>query len=167
MQKKILAALLIVVAAAAVWYAVFPNRGASDQPARVRKEPAEQPSGLVIGRNAIYVADQAPSERVAVGFVVLGEPGFVVIHEGKEGAPATILGASSLISVGEANDLPPVLLSRKARDGETLFAMLHRDDGDGAFDPAKDIPVRDAGGEPLMMQFSIDKEASLPDAIKL
>lgn len=167
MQKKILAVLLIVVAAAAVWYAVFLKRGASDQPARVQKEPAEQPSGLVIGRNAIYVADQAPSEHVAVGFVVLENPGFVVIHEEQGGEPGAILGRSALIGAGEANDLPPVLLSREARDGETLFVMLHRDDGDGAFDPVKDVPVRDTGDNPLMMQFWIDKEAALPGAIKL
>ncbi len=167
MQKKILAALLIVFAAAAVGYAVFLKRGASVKPASVRKEPAEQPSGLIIGRNAIYVADQAPSGQIAIGFVVLEKPGFVVIHEEKGGKPGAILGVSNLIGSGETNNFPPILLSRTARDGETLFAMLHRDDGDSAFNPAKDAPVRDAGGEPLMMQFLIDREAALPDAIKL
>lgn len=167
MQKKLLAALLVVIAAAAIWYALFLKRGASDQPASAEKKPALKPSGLVIGRNAIYVADQAPSERIAVGFAVLENPGFVVIHEDRGGEPGAILGQSALIGAGEANDLPPVLLLRKARDGETLLAMLHRDDGDGAFDPAKDVPVRDAGGELVTMQFSIDREASEPDAIKL
>lgn len=167
MQKKIFAALLVVVAASAIWYAVFLNRGASVKPASVGKEPAERSSGLIIGRNVIYVADQAPSERIAVGFIVLENPGFVVIHEEREGKPGAILGVSNRIGSGETNNLPPVLLLHKARDSETLFAMLHRDDGDGVFDPAKDAPVRDTVGEPFMMQFLIDKEASLPDAISL
>lgn len=167
MYKKIIVALIIGIATSLLWRTRLPNGPISGPSGSQEKERVEAPSGLVIGRSAIYVSDQAPSEHIAVGFVVLEQPGFVVIHEEGQGAPDAILGVSSLVGAGEVSDLPPIPLSRATRDGETLFAMLHADDGDGAFDPAKDSPVRDAGGEPLMMQFSIDKESSLPDAIKL
>jgi hypothetical protein len=125
----------------------------------------ESQSGLMIGKDAIFVSDQEPSDHVAVGFAVLGKPGFVVIYDEKDEKLARILGASPLLPPGETSNLRPIFLSRKTVNGEMLSAVLYSDDGDGVFDSAKDIPVQDVLGEPLLMHFSIDEEAKTPDAV--
>ena len=38
-------------------------------------------AGLVIGANAIYVAEQAPSRTLSVALVRLEKPGFEAVHE--------------------------------------------------------------------------------------
>ena len=46
--------------------------------------------------------------------------------------PRTIVGKGALIS-GENKDIT-VTLDRPAKEGEVLYAMLHRDNGNGHFD---------------------------------
>lgn len=119
-------------------------------------------SGLLLGQNAIYVQDQAPGQSVTVAFATLEEAGFVVIHEAKDDNIGAVIGKSNLTPGGEAENLPPITLSRKTLDGETLFAMLHRDNGDKTFNAKEDAPITDNEGNPFMMQFIIDKEAGEP-----
>ncbi len=162
MQRKTLISLGVVVAVAALLL-TYQRQGQDS--GNVGKSDSE--SGLITGKNAIYVSDQPPSDKIEIGFVVLEKSGFIAIHAGENGNPAGILGVSNLIPAGETSSLQPIPLSGATQDGETLFAMLHFDDGDGVFDPSKDTPVRDVLGEPLMMEFSIDREAAPPDAISL
>ncbi len=125
-------------------------------------------TGLVIGNNAIYVADQAPAQAVLVAVVRLEQTGLVVIHEDKSGQPGQILGTSAVLSAGETKNLTPIKLSRLTKDGETLYAMLHLDDGDGVFDPAKDRPVFGSlGDNPIMMIFTVSLDATEPGAVNL
>lgn len=123
--------------------------------------PGFDASALGIGANAIYVAEQTPGPSIVVSIVRLEKPGYVVIHEDAAGAPGTILGASSLLPAGEAEDLPAIELSRSTRDGETVYAMLHADDGDGAFDATRDMPVLDTvSGAPMMMIVTVSRDAA-------
>ncbi len=125
-------------------------------------------AGLVVANNAIYVSEQAPGERVSISMVRLEKPGFVVIHEDDGGAPGKILGTSQLLSAGENQDIAQILLSRPTQDGETLYAMLHIDDGNGIFDAAKDKPAVDpVGKEPVMTIVDISKDAAEPGIINL
>ncbi|MBI2033675.1 MAG: hypothetical protein HYT13_01105 [Candidatus Liptonbacteria bacterium] len=125
-------------------------------------------SGLIIGKNAIYVAEQAPSKTFSVAVARLEKPGFVVIHEDVLGAPGKILGASGLVPAGETKNLAPIALLRATSDGETLYAMLHLDDGDGAFDRALDKPAKDSvGGEPVMMIVTVSADVTEPGAVNL
>jgi hypothetical protein len=125
--------------------------------------PAGDSSGLIIGENAIYVAAQPPGHSVSVSMVRLKRPGFVVIHEDRAGAPGKILGVSSLLPAGDTENLQPITLSRVTRDGETIYAMLHFDDGDGKFDVANDKAVLDSvGGEPMLMVVTVSNEAAEP-----
>ena len=143
-----------------------------------RKEPTPtgDTSGLIVGRNAIYVAEQAPSRTVLVAVARLEKPGFVVIHEDNAGPlrrsfneaskPGKILGTSGVLPAGETKNLTPIALSRMTKDGETLYAMLHFDDGDGVFDPSKDKPAIDSiSKEPVMMIFTVSTDASAPAAV--
>jgi len=131
------------------------------------KQPdtAGDSTGLVVGGNAIYVAEQLPSQIVSVALALLANPGFVVVHEDRAGAPGRILGQSAMLGAGETKNLS-IALSRSTTDGETLYAMLHFDDGDGVFDAAKDKPVLDSvSGEPVMTIITISQDASEPGVI--
>ena len=124
-------------------------------------------SGFIVGKNAIYVAEQAPRRSISVAVVHLEQSGFAVIHEDAAGAPGKILGASGLLPTGETKNAS-IPLSRATKDGETLYAMLHLDDGDGAFDAAKDKPAKDSvGGEPVMMIVTVSVGAEEPADVSL
>ncbi len=130
-------------------------------------DDAGNSAGLIVSKNAIYAAEQLPSQTVSVALVRLANPGFVVIHEDNGGAPGQILGQSAVLSVGEIKNLSPITLSRSTKDGETLYVVLHSDDGDGRFNATKDKPVLDSvsSSEPMMMIIAISKDASEPGAI--
>jgi spermidine synthase len=107
-------------------------------------------------QNHIEVDNQVPSTTVTVRRADILETGFddnagyVHIHETKHDGtpgrimsdnipltddierPRTIIGKGSLI-FGENTDVA-VTLDRPAKDGEVLYAMLHRDNGNGHFD---------------------------------
>jgi hypothetical protein len=56
-----------------------------------------------------------------------------------------------------------VPLQRPAADGETLWAMLHTDDGNGMYDgAATDAPVED-GGMVVQQSFDVTVAAGTPD----
>ena len=89
-----------------------------------------------------------------------------MVHEDVNEAPGGILGVSNLITSGETKDSLPITLSRSTLDGETIYVMLHFDNGDGVFDATKDKPVVDPiANEPMMMIVVISKDATEPDAV--
>lgn len=123
-------------------------------------------AGFVIGANMIYVAEQAPSRTLSVAVVRLEKPGFVVVHEDVAGAVGGILGASAVLPEGETNNLELIPLSRLTQDGETLYVMLHLDDGDGVFDAVKDKPAIDpVSALPMMMIVTVSVDATEPSAV--
>lgn len=124
-------------------------------------------SGLVVGKNAIYVAEQVPSKIVSAAVVHLEKPGFVVIHEDAAGVPGAILGVSGLLAAGETKSPALISLSRATKDGETIYAMLHLDNGDGVFDVGGDKPAAEdrVGGEPVMMVVTVSADAVEPGAV--
>lgn len=155
--------LLIFVIIAVVFAGIAFFRGSRDE-----ASPSGDSSGLVIGKNAIYVAELAPSRTLTVTMVRLERPGFVAVHEDAAGVPGRILGVSGRLPAGETDNLTPIPLSRLTRDGETLYAMLHLDDGDGVFDAAKDKPALDpVGAFPMMMITAVSAEATPPGAVSL
>lgn len=123
-------------------------------------------SGLIVGKNAIYVAEQVPSKIVSVAVVHLEVPGFVVLHEDAAGLPGVILGASGFLAAGETESPTIIYLSRMTKDGETIYAMLHLDDGDGVFDAGGDRPAVDRiNGEPVKMVVTVSADADEPGAV--
>lgn len=123
-------------------------------------------AGLIVGTNAIYVADQLPGQSVSIADLRLASPGFVLIFDDNAGKPKNILGTSGSLPIGETKNIAPILLSRITRDGEVLYAMLYLDDGDGVFDPARDKPAHDRLiGQPVVMMFTINLDASEGGAV--
>ncbi len=160
MKIKILLILAVVVITLGT---VFFFRGSN-----TKTSITHDSTNLIVGRNAIYVDEQSLSRTVSVAVVRLEKTGFVVIHEDNAGKPGKILGASNALPTGETKNLTPIALSRTTLDGETLYAMLHLDDGDGTFDATKDKPAQDSvDGSPVMMIFSTSLDGSVPGIINL
>lgn len=131
----------------------------SPSPAKTTTAPAR------VGGNLIYVPEQTPGSVVTVAQVGLEQPGYVVVHRAAGEKPGPIVGASALIAAGDHADLA-VSLSQRTADGQTFFAMLHRDDGDGQFDARTDAPVKDQFGNVMMMEFTVSVDASPPGAVQ-
>lgn len=154
-KKLIIIAIVIIISSFIVFFFKY----------RLMPKPTTS-SGLVISKNAIYVAGQIPGSSVLVAMVRLEKPGFVVIHEDLNGQPGKILGQSNLIEVGEKENLPVIELSRATQDGETIYAMLHFDNGDGNFDATKDKPIIDSvSNAPMMMVIAVSKDVIEPEVI--
>lgn len=96
--------------------------------------------------------------------VQLEAPGFVVIHKDLNGAFGPIIGSTPLVQAGTTTQIA-VSLDEAITDGQKLYAMLHRDDGDGKFDAAKDLPVKDTFGNMMHMIFQVREDATEPAAI--
>ena len=129
------------------------------------KSSPNETNSLVIGKNAIYATEQKPGNKLMVEFALLAAPGFVVIHENNTGQPGKISGVSALLAPGKTQGVL-ITLGRGTKNQETLFAMLHRDNGDGVFDQTSDPPILE-NGEPVMMEFAIDEGAQYPGDVKL
>lgn len=152
MKKNILIIIAIAAAGLALWYAQGP---------KIADAPTGDESAHVVGKNAIYVTEQKPGNSVLVEFALLAQPGFVVIHESRDGEVGAILGASALLPGNETSEAVLITLSRAVKNQEELAAMLHRDDGDMFFNPTADLPLLE-NEAPVMMEFHIDENA--PDS---
>jgi hypothetical protein len=159
MKTKIILTLGIIVAVGiGVMFIFFGNDDES--------KSVENSSGFFVRENAIYVAEQSPSNTVSVSIVRLEKPGFAVVHEDINEMPGGILGISNLIASGETADSLLITLFRPTLDGEMIYVMLHFDNGDGIFDVAKDKPVIDPiTNEPVMMIVVISQDATEPDTV--
>lgn len=128
--------------------------------------PGNNSSGLIVAKSAIYVSEQKSGNTISVSIARLEKPGFAVVHEDINDKAGAILGASVLLPVGETENLSPISLSRTTTDGETVYAMLHFDDGDGKFNATKDLPAIDSvSGEPITMVVQISEDALEPGAV--
>ena len=142
----ILIAFAILVLA---WWMLFVNKadeGPSSQPV-VSSEPM----------NAISVRDQKiVSNDVTVKRVSFKEPGYIVIHLSKDGKPGKVIGHSDLYGAGSYSGVAFSLDDLIVGDN-SLFAMLHTDDGDGNYEfPGEDLPTK-VDGAVVVKPFSIEK----------
>src|SRR3989339_1954581 len=86
---------------------------------------------LDVGTDAIYVEDQPMgAEEISVGFAVMHEAGFVVVFADAEGVPGRVIGVSGALPSGGGEHVA-VSLQEALVDGESYYAMLYQDDGDG------------------------------------
>lgn len=100
--------------------------------------------------NFISASAVSGSEIVIAESVILQSPGYVVIHLDDEGRPGAVVGNSELLDEGQHENVDVEIVSELA-EGEIIYAMLHRDDGDGEYEfPGDDLPVTDDIGEPVM-----------------
>ncbi len=161
-KTTISSAIIVVIIAGAVFFS------RTDGTIRKSSDLSSDTTGLVISDNAIYVADQIPSSTLTIAIARLARPGFIVIHEDNAGETGKILGQSDWLTAGEIKNPKPIRLSRLTKDGETLYAMLHLDDGDGIFDVKKDMSVLDQSSNlPMMMIVTVSTEATDSGVVRL
>lgn len=108
-------------------------------------------------RNVIVANDQAPGSGALISFAANSQPSFIVIE--KEGpGDDRIVAVSRLLPEGEAHNF------RVPVEGGLMegfhYAVLRRDDGDGAFEPESDSVVRDARGAAAITRFLVTSGAS-------
>lgn len=131
-----------------------------------QKAKNEDSSGLLVGKNAINVTEQAPASEARIPMAVLESEGYVVIHEVSAGAPGKVIGSSALLPKGKSENVP-VSLTAPLFLGQKYTAMLHLDNGDGVFDATLDLPAQDEiSGGPIMMEFNVSA-AGGPDAVSI
>lgn len=105
--------------------------------------------------STIAAVNQAPQYSVTIESATLSRPGYIVIHEQKDGELGTVIGHSVLHKIGIIKNVS-VGLNRPLVSGETLYAMLHTDDGNGVYDfPGADEPTKDNAGEIVVVPFNI------------
>ncbi|MEK7084647.1 MAG: hypothetical protein AAB932_05415 [Patescibacteria group bacterium] len=185
MNKKIFVGLLAVAAVLGMmWYSgigerliqrpvtsgdgILPGSLVHDVPeSDVPATGGTVPAGFArLEPNAIYVADQLPGTEFIITIVNLASPGYVVIHESEGGKPGAVIGASALIENPESKNVN-VSLSRSAKDGEEFIAMLHTEKDVVGFDPATDLPVRDASDNAMYMVFTVRSDAPNPESVEI
>jgi hypothetical protein len=155
MQKGIIALVIVIVVGGGVYW--FMNM---EKPMDQAAAPTDTSNAMRIEENMIIVNEQKPGNSVTIAQVHLAAPGFVVIHEDKDGAAGEILGSSTLLPSGDSGQIV-VSLSKSLSDATKLHAMLHNDtNGDGKFDSSVDMPVPSQLGGPIDGLFEISAQAS-------
>lgn len=118
------------------------------------------------GTEAVDSAPAAPSEpalagsaqaagrpSVTIARAVLTAAGYIVVHADEEGQPGAMIGKSDLLEPGIYENYT-VIVDRETAAGETLYAMLHSDDGSGSYEDT-DQPVIDIDGNVVLAALPV------------
>ena len=111
----------------------------------------------------VLVRNQAAGTSITIDQGVLTKKGFIAIHTDAAGKPGPVIGSSALLNVG-TNTAITVSVTRRTRNGETLYAMLHTDvNGNGVYEfPGADIPTVDSTGVVVAPSFTIGAVSPSP-----
>lgn len=110
---------------------------------------------VMMGGNSLSMQDTTPGDTVTLANVTLDDPGYIVIHADANGSPGEVIGHSDLLSEGENSNVV-INLDRSSSNGETLYAMVHNDNGDGQYEfPGADNPAVDDDGNTVMVSFTV------------
>ena len=106
--------------------------------------------------SSIEAIAQPADSSVTVDSASFVAPGYIVIHEQVDGAPGPVIGSSALYEAGSFQDVS-VALDRESVSGETLYAMLHDDDGNAEYEfPGPDAPTTNEAGDVVVLPFEIE-----------
>ncbi len=101
------------------------------------------------------VMARAGDEKLVVDKAYLSSKGYIVVHEAKDGKPGPVIGNSELVE-GSVEGVS-IMLKRALEEGETVFVMLHKDDGDGEYEfPGDDAPVKTADGKVVVKKVMVE-----------
>lgn len=103
-------------------------------------------------------ADNQPAGSSVTVAVKADKEIWVAVHEDANAKPSKILGAQLF---GAGTNFGKVDLLRPTVVGMKYYAMLHSDDGDRKFDPAKDQPLTSAAGTRITDEFMTTAGASV------
>ncbi len=108
-------------------------------------QPAEEIAykPVDVGGGSITVENQPDTSRVVLD-ATLAAPGWITVHESLSGAPATVVGTSRFLPVGEYVDLE-ILPTEELVAGARYITLLHVDNGDERFEILEDLPVMTDG----------------------
>lgn len=151
--------VIVVIGGLIIWSRSNTNttQPQQDQQSTTQQQPVSNTSEMRVESNSIYVSGQGESSDLTVTMVTITEPGFVVIHADSNGQPGEVLGSSTLLQSGSHNNTP-IKLSRKTVNGEIIYAVLHKDNGDGQY-TSTDETVKGSNGEAMYMTVTVDKDA--------
>lgn len=165
MSRKILWALVVfvvVLAAIAVYLSAGNGDAMKESADRLAVVPDSQvPKSaedieLENAANGLIVGGRLAGDPIVITKVKLSTPGYVVIHADNNGVPGTILAESALLPAGVTADVT-IELGRTTKAGQTYWAMLHGDDGDGKFEfPGPDAPIKNESGDIVMKAILIN-----------
>ena len=156
-MHRTLAAVIVILLLAGVFFWYFYQ--ANPETEQTSNDGASSASGMRIEENMVVITEQRPGNVVVASQIHIASPGFVVIHEDKNGLPGAILGSSPILQAGDSQQVT-IKLSRAVRDGERLHAMLHNDtDASGTFGAPPDAPVRSRLGSPIEGWFEVSSQA--------
>lgn len=112
---------------------------------------------------SVTVSAQEPGRSVTIDSATLTANGFIVIHSDKDGQPGLVIGDSDLLAAG-THAATTIKLTRAAKKGETLYAMLHTDvNGNGVYEfPGPDIPTTDVTRTVVSPAFTIGTPSPSP-----
>lgn len=148
------AIVVILVVIAAV---VFLNQNRQQTTETTSPSPAEIESTTeATGQDSsITVSNQSAGNTVIIPTATLIAPGYIVIHEQEAGELGPAIGASELYEAGTYQDIE-VTLDRASVSTETLYGMLHDDDGNAQYEfPGPDAPTVNSLGEIVVSPFKI------------
>lgn len=97
---------------------------------------------VVYLKSSLYAGTELPGAQLVIDLAVLEVPGFIVVYKESSEPTGEYIGISSLLSEGEHNAVA-INLSEHVVHGQTVKAILHKDDGDEKFDMVTDFFVRD------------------------
>jgi hypothetical protein len=100
-------------------------------------------SDNVIIENRIYVTD-----------VTLSWPGFVAVYENPFDKYGTLVGTSRFLPAGKYQYVP-VDLVKEYKEGQRLYVLIHKDNGDSIYNLVQDPVVKDSKGVEVMADFVI------------
>ncbi len=118
----------------------------------MKDDMAEEMAEAEVG---LEVASSQESGKMIMVDKAMIPAGYVVVHAEKDGKPGPVIGRSELIQ-GSVENLS-VDLDSAVEAGDTVFVMLHVDDGDGEYEfPGDDTPARDANGDVVVKKVMIE-----------
>jgi hypothetical protein len=117
-----------------------------DQPAL----PAAETVQIAGASASVKVSDQKAGNTVNVSEVVLPQAGWVAIRDFKDGKMGNTLGAK-LMPAGTTSCV--VELLRPTIAGNTYIVVPLKDNGDGVYKGADDLPFTDASNNPVSVTF--------------
>ena len=79
----------------------------------------------------------------------------------EDDTPGAVIGNSELLPTGGSEAIT-ITLSEDIADGDVLFFMLHRDDGNGTYEfPGPDTPVTTTAGKPITTRVVVGEEGGV------
>jgi hypothetical protein len=82
-------------------------------------------------------------------------PTFAVIHQDDNGRPGTVIGSSNLLPAG-INQNIQVNITKDLQNGETVYAILYQDNGNGEFSQLEDSVLLDSKNKIIIDNYVIE-----------